>query len=92
MLANEANNIEMFWKLECIFHTVESAKPQAHSKTVLTENIHLLTEGKGALSPSIADNTENRFTKLNKNILNDKSHQIILQGKKIPSGNLKLLV
>jgi len=60
------------------------------------QNLHLLTEGKGALSPSIADNTVNKLSKVKSKHFNvtkrnltflkrDKNEKIQL------SPNLKLL-
>lgn len=43
---------------------MEAAKYQVTVKPFELQNLHLLTEGKGALSPSIADNTENKLSKV----------------------------
>jgi len=49
------------------FDSFSKWKPQNTRITVKPfelQNLHLLTEGKGALSPSIADNTENKLSKI----------------------------
>ena len=53
----------MFNKFDS-FHKWKLQNTRITVKPFELQNLHLLTEGKGALSPSIADNTENKLSKI----------------------------